>query len=277
VKYSNTVVVHRGRAHVDDFLAACVCIHHTRFPLFRTDATLEMLNDSSCWVLDQGLRFDPELHNFDHHHLKDQICSLTMLLDHLYPEPYRQHIPQLQYIEIHDSVGSSKAAKFAGLPYEGLEIASSLIQQLMLKAFSSIEDRVPDSTYSFMSSIGSELCCRIEQMPSLFEQLNFGARLLDFSGMKVLDVTGCNAAEPDRLPTKSWCEKNGMSPSVILNRDPRNLGSYRMVSLDKSVRFICNPSCEYTHPSGFLTVFAKLDDWQNILSLAQSENKKSRP
>lgn len=265
---SGRIVVHEGRAHVDDYLASCVCIHKTGLPLFRMGVDREMLEDPSCWVLDQGFRFEPDLHNFDHHHLKDQICSLTMVLDHFYGATYRSHLPQLAYIEIHDSVGSSKAGKFAGLPYEGLEAASSMIQHLILKMFSRVSGLVEDPIYSVMSSIGEELCSKVEEAPRLMEMLDAGARLVDSSGLKVLDVTGCTAEEPDRLPTKSWCEQKGISPAAILTKDARKPGFYRLIGIDRSVRFAQNHRCEYTHASGFLTVFGRLEDWEDILKSA---------
>lgn len=265
---SGRIIVHRGRAHVDDFLAGCVCVYKTGLQLFRMNVDEGMLNDPSCWVLDQGLRFEPDLHNFDHHHLNDQICSLTMLLDHLYPGPYREFIPQLEYIEIHDSVGSSRAGRFAGLPYEGLEVASSLVQQLLLKGFSKIEGLVSDPFRSIMSSMGGELCGRIEEIPRMMGELDAKAKIVESCGLKVLDVTGCDVSEPDRLPTKSWCERMGVSPAVILTKDSRRPGLYRMVGVDRSVRFVPGKNCEYTHPSGFLTVFSDLDDWESILRSA---------
>jgi hypothetical protein len=193
-----------------------------------------------------------------------------MVLDYFYDPSYRLHMPQLAYIEIYDSVGSSKAAKFAGISYNGLEIASSLIQHLLLKSFSRIEGRVDNSTYSLMSSMGGELCGRIEELPFLLSELDTNAKILDFLGLKILDVTNCYSEEPDKLPTKSWCEKNGISPSIILTKDSRKTGQYRMVSTDKSVQFQSNPICEYTHPSGFLTAFKRLEDWEKIVSFSKT-------
>lgn len=271
------IVVHGGRAHVDDFLASCVCLHKTGTPLFRMDADQKMMDDPSCWVLDQGLRFEPELHNFDHHHLKEKICSLTMVLDHFYDPSYRSHLPQLAYIEIHDSVGSSKAAKFAGISYDGLEVASSLVQHLLLKSFSAIEGRVDNPMLSLMSSMGGELCGRIEELPILLSLLDANAKILDFSGLKVLDVTECISDESDRLPTKSWCEQRGIHPSVILTKDSRRSGQYRMISVNKSLRFRFNPMCEYTHPSGFLTVFGRLEDWEKIVLFSVNQASLETP
>lgn len=269
------IVVHPGRAHVDDFLASCVCVHRTGLPLHRLAVKPDMLEDPSCWVLDQGFRFEPELLNFDHHQTSEEICSLTMVLDHFYGPSYRDHLPQFSYIEIHDSRGSSKAAKFAGLSQDGLEVAGSLIQHFVLKAFSRIEGEVADPFYSIVSEVGSELCSRIETVSALALELDRSSRLVEMDGLKVLDVTGCETDEPDELPTKSWCKKNNLSPSVILTRDARMQGSYRLVSVDKSkVVFSKNPLCSFVHASGFLAVFERLEDWETILMESKKPSAK---
>lgn len=266
------IVVHPGRAHVDDFLASCVCVHKTGLPLYRLVVESYMLEDPSCWVLDQGFRFEPELLNFDHHQTGEAICSLTMVLDHLYGVSYRDHLPQFSYIEIHDSQGSSKAAKFAGLSYDVMEVAGSLVQHFVLKAFSRIEGEVADPFYSILREVGSELCSRIETVSALALELDRSSRLVEVDGLKVLDVTGCETDEPDQLPTKSWCNKNNLSPSVILTRDARVPGSYRLVSVDKSrVVFPKNPLCSFVHASGFLAVFERLEDWESILAGAKKK------
>lgn len=260
-----SIIVHPGRAHVDDFLAACVCIHHTGLPLFRMNCEEPMLANPDFWVLDQGMRFEPELHNFDHHHLDRQICSLTMVLDHLYDWDYRSYMPQLSYIEIHDSKGASKAAKFAGISHDQSDCSASLIQHMVLKSFSEIEGRVADPFYSLMKSFGLELCSKIESLPSLVEQLESNSRLIDSEGISVLDLTSCEAEKPDHLPTKLWCNNKRMCPDVILTRDSRSSTSYRMIGINNRVRFAQNNYCSYTHPSGFMTVFENLNDWPKIL------------
>ena len=259
---------------MDDFLASCVCVHRTGLPLYRIVAEPAMLDDPSCWVLDQGFRFEPELHNFDHHQTGDAICSLTMVLDHFYGGSYRDHIPQFSYVEIHDSQGSSKAAKFAGLSLEGLEVAGSLVQHFVLKAFSRIEGEVADPFYSVLREVGSELCSRIETVSALSLELDRSARIVEKDGLKVLDVTACETDEPDQLPTKSWCRKNNLSPAAILTKDARIPGSYRLVGVDRSkITFGESHLCSFVHASGFLAVFERLEDWESILL----EAKKSRP
>lgn len=258
------IIVHRGRAHVDDFLASCVCLHKTGLPLFRQDADSHSLDDPRCWVLDQGMRFEPELLNFDHHHIDEEICSLTMVLDHLYGDSYRSHFPQLRYVEIYDSRGSSKAAKFAGAPKESLDLASSLVQQFVLKAFSSVEGEVGDEFLPLMRMVGAEICEKIESTSAIMEILDRNAKIVRFMDMDILDVVSCEGHD---LPTKAWCSARGLSPTAILARDPRFPGYLRMIAVDRAkIHFRSDPACSFVHQNGFLASFPESEDWRTILS-----------
>jgi len=85
----NKILVHDGKAHQDDFLAACVCIYKLNAPAFREKFKEEDLKNPNCWVLDQGRSFDTTLNNFDHHQIKKEICAFThsTLLSTDYPIP----------------------------------------------------------------------------------------------------------------------------------------------------------------------------------------------
>jgi hypothetical protein len=263
------IVVHDGRAHADDFLAACVCRHRLGYPVYRQPFDDSMLGDSSVWVLDQGRRFDPLLHNFDHHQIDEEICAFTMVLDHFYGRGYREYMPNLRYLEIFDSYGPKKAAEFAGIKEDSLDLITSPIHTSLLKAFSSIEGEVGSPFIELMGQMGEEICGQIETKEGLLAILTNQATLFGYNGISVLDTTSCAVPEgmgQDQLPTKMWCKKNGFNPEVILNVDSRGNG-YRMVSINTdSLRFLPNDKSTFTHNSGFLTVFPDLMDYQTILS-----------
>lgn len=263
------IIVHGGRAHEDDFLAACVCLHKLGLPLHRTEATEEMLADPECWVLDQGMRWEPELHNFDHHQMEREVCALTLVLDHFYGGDYRELVPGLRFIEIQDSYGASKAAEFAGIPRDSLKVVSSPIRSAMLKSFSRLDGRVGAQMTDVMSIIGAEVCRDIEEARELFEVLTSHYNIFERSGIKVLDTTRCVLPEGcghDRLPTKAWCRSKGVEVGVILTKDTRKEGGYRMVSVNTDdIRFLPNDKAYFTHVSGFLTGFGEYVDHEVIL------------
>lgn len=264
-----SIVVHGGRAHADDFLAACVCHHKLNLPVYRVDFEDRMLGDSSTWILDQGRRFEPNFRNFDHHQIEEEICAFTMVLDFFYGEEYREYMPNLRYLEIFDSYGPKRAAEFAGIKEEAIDLTSSPIHTSLLKAFSKIEGEVGDSFLCVMKEIGREICDQIETKKELLEILSNQANLFEYEDVLILDTTCCAVPEGmahDQLPTKTWCKKRGVNPEVILNVDARGNG-YRMVSINAdSLRFLPNEMCSFTHNSGFLAVFPNLMDYQPILS-----------
>jgi len=266
------IVVHDGRAHADDFLAACVCRHRLGLPVVRAKFDQAMLDSPDFWVLDQGRRFEPELHNFDHHQVEEEICSFTMVLDHFYGKSYRDSWPALRFIEVFDSYGPKRAAAFAGVPEEGLEVVSSPIHAALVSAFSKVAGEVPDHLLEVRGMIGREICSRIESESILFSCIDKGFRLFDLSGTKVLDVCECSPPEGfshDNLPTKQWSKARGHEPEVILTRDPRQ-GGYRMISINTgSVKFRQSEKAYFTHVSGFLTAFRDYEDHKELLESAE--------
>jgi hypothetical protein len=264
------IIVHDGQAHADDFLAACVCHFKTGAPVIRTCATPEMLVDPQFWVLDQGGKFEPDLHNFDHHQIQQEICAFTMVLDHFFGQGYRDSIRGLRFLEIWDSYGSKRASEFAGVTQDALETVTSPIHSAMLKIFSRYDGLVPGSMVEVMWSIGREICAQISDSQRLFDALTEGYAIIESSGVKVLDVSRCEPPagyNHDSLPTKLWCKAKNVKPEVILTRDPRRDDAYRMVSVNAdSLRFLPNPKSSFTHASGFLTSFDNYGDYQDILA-----------
>ena len=269
------IIVHEGKSHQDDFLAACVCIHKLNAPAYRSKFTEEQLVDPDCWVLDQGRSFDPELHNFDHHQIEEEICAFTMILDNFYGKEYREFLPQLRYVEIFDSFGPTAAAKFAEMPVDSIEIVSSPIHTSMMRVFSKIDGEIFDPMLSIMKDIGKEICSQIENVDLFFRVLG-DAKLIEYSGRKIFDATKClmpEGAKHDQLPTKTYCKKFGYEPEIILTRDSRTKDGFRMISVNtNNLKFSQNHLSYFTHNSGFLTNFMNYDDYKKILDNHTNNN-----
>lgn len=86
------VVTHGGRAHRDELyslgLAAVMRMISTEIgratDVFRREPTEEELRDESVLVLDVGSRLEPDLGNFDHHHMERGVeeCALSLMARH---------------------------------------------------------------------------------------------------------------------------------------------------------------------------------------------------
>lgn len=269
------IITHDGKAHTDDFLASCVCLHkipnsfleRLRFP------TNEDLKDENVWVLDFGREFDTDLHNFDHHQIEEEICSFTMVLDYFYGKKYRQYCPELRFVEIFDSYGPKKAAEFAGINPDNFDVLNSPISHAILEVFSEVSGTVRDPLLAIMKQIGSKICSKIENFDFLLSLLD-NANYFEFGKIKILDVTKCTLPQdivsqkqirPDMLPTKLYSKIHGIEPDIILTIDCRQ-GGFRMVSANTDViKFNHCEKASFTHNSGFLTAFKYYEDYKFIL------------
>lgn len=263
------ILVHDGKAHQDDFLAACVChFKLNNSKVYRAKFSEEDLASPDNWVLDQGRRFEPDLHNFDHHQLEEEICAFTMVLDYFYGKEYRKYLPQLRFVEIFDSYGPNKAAEFAKIPQESLDIIASPINSAMMRVFSRIEGEVCGSLLSVMWEMGKEICSQIEDTKNLLNSLEDSV-FFELGKIKILDTTRCVVPEGikhDQLPTKTFCKIKNKEPDIVLTIDSRQKG-YRMVSINTDVvRFRPTDKAYFTHNSGFLVGFQNYSDYEFILN-----------
>lgn len=276
------IVVHDGKAHQDDFLAACVCLHKLNTNVFRQPCDEKMLADPDVWVLDQGRSFDPKLHNFDHHQLEQEICAFTMVLDYFYGKDYRIYMPNLQFVEIFDSYGPIRAAEFAGIDQNKLEVVYSPVNNAMMAVFSKINGMVRDPMLSIMGDIGEEICKQIETTEQLLKIVDQAKRMeieINNHRIHVLDTTECKVPEGfkhDQLPTKIYSKIKDYYPDVILTIDSRQNG-FRMVSTNtNTLKFKENEKSYFTHNSGFLVGFQEYKDHEIILKQHVLINKNEK-
>ena len=263
------IIVHDGKAHHDDFLATCVLIYKTNQRAIRTKALPEHLENSEFWVVDQGLLFNPELHNFDHHHIREEICAFSMILDYFYGKSYREAFPNLRFVEIYDSYGPKLAAKFAKVSEESLDIIFSPICTSVINLFSNINGEINDPMYSVMKDIGKTICDQIETSEKYMNILESGVQNYSFNNIRILDITDCKIEDGfkiENLPTKKYCKDKRIEIDVILTKDSRNAGFYRMISSNTDViKFLPNEKANFCHNSGFLISFKEFSDYKQIL------------
>ncbi len=110
------IITHPGEPHLDDLFATALvlALDETVKTVERRNPTEEEMKDKNIWVLDQGSKIEPELLNFDHHHLKLGVveCTLSLIAKHFDMEEYLNNIPWFKQVVLMDSLGPVKAAEF---------------------------------------------------------------------------------------------------------------------------------------------------------------------
>ncbi len=90
-----TIITHAGKAHIDEVLAiAALSVHRDEYPAEinrrNSNEAAELVNTgripANCWVIDCGLKYEPERRLFDHHQDKELPSAALMLFTHLFPE-----------------------------------------------------------------------------------------------------------------------------------------------------------------------------------------------
>jgi hypothetical protein len=266
------VIVHKYSAHSDDFLAACVLLYKLpQCEIYRRDFTQEDLGDPNIWVIDQGLQFNPNLKNFDHHQFKQEICSFTQILEYFYGDiEFRDFMPELRFIEVCDSFGPTAAAKLIKTDIESVKMTRSPIVEGVLEIFSEFQDcRVNGPILILMAKIGENICRTIEEQKNLIDIIEDGYVLGEVSGHNILDVTGCvgvNRNDFDKLPTQYFCKMKKLDISLILTQDSREDSGYRLISINTdNIKIQPNPYSHFTHASGFLCCFKDFWRFQDII------------
>lgn len=195
-----------------------------------------------------------------------------MVLDYFYANKYREYMPQLRFVEIMDSYGPKKAAEFVEMKQDNTGMIISPIHTSMINIFSKIEGKVEDPIFSVMKEMGFEICKEIEDTEALLTILDEGV-YYEYNNVNVLDIASCDSPEGmNQLPTKLYSKIRNIHPDVILTRDSRKKGSYRMVSTNTdSLRFLHNPHSYFVHNSGFLVGFDNYEDYKLILKSYQTK------
>lgn len=267
-------VVHEGRAHSDDFLSTCLLLYLVPgISIYRRSPTKEEFDDPSCLIIDQGLDFNPSKSNFDHHHLHENICAFTQLLDFFYGKQWREYHDWALYIETFDSSGPVAASNLIGGP-DNLNIyaTNSPIVEYFLDVFSGvvylseINSNVPGPAF-YMKGIGQMMHEKIINTEKDLQNLAANAKIFEIEGFCILDITECDLITYNSY--RLYMKDLKIDIDIVLSLNDRGTDPLRMTRLLEHFRFIPNNYCSFVHQNGFLCMVKKREDIPLILKLAE--------
>jgi hypothetical protein len=102
------IITHPGSAHFDEVTAISFLLAEktaARFRIERREPLPVELEDPDIWVIDIGLRHEPEKHNFDHHQSLDCPASFVLIAGYLGLLEIMSVMPWWQFKDSVDRIG----------------------------------------------------------------------------------------------------------------------------------------------------------------------------
>lgn len=231
------IITHPGQAHLDDFIACSLVMANdpkVRI-LHRRNPTEDELNDPKVYCIDVGMRYEPELNNFDHHQEDDNLpegkSSASLVAAHLGIDT--SLFPWWEGVDRMDCTGPFQTANWIGTTWDDLRKVQSPISTFMLREFAQPTDfngkpiKMEHINFSkgwwlweFMVQFGFDIIERAEWISKRLAELDMLCEVWEIAGLKwvvMLDESGAPGIE-------MWCERNHPDAAGTVTVDERGPG-----------------------------------------------------
>lgn len=282
------ILTHPGSAHADDLLACALCSAvHKGLPIERRAAKESELDDPSIAVLDQGLRWEPGLWNFDHHQDDPRVqgrCATSLLLEHLLgctPAELPAHAPWISNFETWDALGPGTM----GRPY-GLDMTQTLAVQYdptgpLLRDLFAAESRVEtDSPLGrILQALGQRLMDDIPQRREEFALLDRRVEKVTTAGLPGLLLNPLPGETDIPRFLKDWIASHLPDITFYITLNRRGGTSITRWGDGPPLdfrRLRGHPAVRFIHPSGFMVVTDRsVHEALDLLSHASTLQKEN--
>lgn len=187
------IIVHPGRAHRDDLMAVCVLLAALDGPVevCRRDPGSEDLADPDTYVVDIGMDYNPQQHNFDHHQDPTLPCAFHLVMKYLgYHDDALQMFGWYPFMSMMDVRGPHKTAEHYGIDASVFFASSSPVEGYVLSRFSKFESLKPqDLLYQLMEELGQDLFALIDLKKKRLARLKEVARVVPVKHIKAVVST----------------------------------------------------------------------------------------
>jgi hypothetical protein len=267
------IVAHPGSAHRDDFLAVSLLLTILDpVEVFRREPTSADLADPDTYVIDVGMTYDPEKHNFDHHHDPTLPCAFHLVMKHLgYHDDAMLIFGWYAHMSMMDVRGPYRTAEHLGIDTGVLFAASSPIDGYILSRFSRITTlSKEDLLYDLMKDLGQELIELIDLKKERLERLKAESRIVKVKNFKAIVST---IHDDPKLSMELYL-RHLDDENIVMSIAPSVRGNgWEMLRLgdNKIVDFRAiagNPSLHFVHVNGFVAKTESLIPIEEVIELA---------
>ncbi len=183
------IIAHPGSAHKDDFMAVSVLLATLgKAKVFRREPTSEDLADPNTYVVDVGMKYEPDNHNFDHHQDRSLPCAFHLVMQHLgHHDAAMLMFVWYPHMSMMDVRGPYKTAEHLGIDSSVIFASSSPIDGYILSRFSRLESlNSQDLLYQFMQELGKDLIAMIGRKMKRLELLKTRAKVVTVKHLKAI-------------------------------------------------------------------------------------------
>ena len=251
------IVTHPGSAHKDDFLATCVLLASLdNASVFRREPTSADLADPNTYVVDVGLEYAPERHNFDHHHNHSLPCAFHLVMQHLgHHDAAVMMFEWYPHMSMMDVRGPYRTAEHLGVDSSVLFATSSPIDGYIISTFGNVASLTSqDLLFKFMKALGKDMIALIDRKMQRLERLKAEAQVVPVKHLKAVTSAITNSPKlamelylrflNDERIVMSITPSNRGEGWELLRLGDNTIVDFRAIAESPDIRFV--------HASGFL-------------------------
>ncbi len=267
------IVTHPGSAHKDDFLSASVLLATLdNAEIFRREPTNADLDDPNTYVVDVGLEYAPERHNFDHHQDRSLPCAFHLIMQHLgHHDAAMLMFVWYPHMSMMDVRGPYRTAEHLGVDSSVLFATSSPIDGYILSTFAEVESlSCQDPLFALMKALGKNMLVLIDRKLKRLERLKAEARVVPVKHLKVVTSDISNSPKlamelylrflDDERIVMSITPSNRGEGWELLRLGDNTIVDFRAIAESPEIRFV--------HGSGFLAKTQVRLPMQEVVRLA---------
>lgn len=267
------IISHPGSAHKDDFMAVSILLATLgEARVERREVTQDDINDANTYVVDVGMVYDPENHNFDHHQDQSLPCAFHLVMQHLgYHDAANVVFGWYTHMSMMDVRGPYKTAEQLGVDTSILFAASSPIDGYILSCFSKISCLGSDEIfYGLMKEFGEDLINMIDLKMNRLERLKKETQILPVKHFKAL-VSHIN--ENPKLSMELYLRYLD-DASIVMSITPSVRGAgWELLRLKDNFMvdfrsIAANPEIRFVHVNGFVAKTRSLIPLEDVVELA---------
>jgi hypothetical protein len=267
------IITHPGSAHKDDFMSVSILLATLgSAEIYRREATPEDLSDPKTYVVDVGMVYDPEKHNFDHHQDPTFPCAFHLVMRYLgYHDAAMAVFGWYSHMSMMDVRGPYRTAQYLGVDTSILFASSSPIDGYILSCFSKLSSLSrQDAFYGLMKDFGEDFIELVSQKMKRLEQLKKEAQILPVKHLKALvSMIGDNP----KLSMELYLRDLG-DDEVVMSITPSVRGEgWELLRLGDNLQIdfrtvAKNPEIRFVHANGFMAKTRSLLPLEAVLEIA---------